>query len=50
MFIFYQFLSQAFLNANHIAYIAHIGGFIAGAILVFYFKRKDEVYMAEPTY
>ncbi len=50
LFIFYQFIFQMFVGGSSVAYVAHIGGFFVGALLIFYFKKKDEVYMAEPTY
>lgn len=50
LFIIYQIGFQIFASDNPIAYLAHIGGFFAGMLLVFYFKREDDVYMAEPAY
>jgi membrane associated rhomboid family serine protease len=50
IFIFYQFVFQMLDPGGQIAYLGHIGGFITGAILIFYFKKKDEVYTPTPTY
>lgn len=50
LMIFYQFIFQMFDPAGTVAYLGHIGGFIAGVILIFYFKNKDEVYTPTPSY
>ena len=42
LMIFYQFIFQMFDSAGTIAYLGHIGGFIAGVILIFYFKNKEK--------
>ena len=41
--IFGQLMSSASVDAGEpgVAFIAHIGGFVAGAILVFFFKKKS---------
>lgn len=50
IFIVYQFLFQMIDTSSRIAYLGHIGGFITGIILIFYFKKKNEVYIPTPTY
>lgn len=37
-----------FSNETGIGYAAHIGGFISGAILIFYLKKKDDTYTPQP--
>ena len=40
-----QVLSQAATRGGHgggVAYLAHIGGFVAGAVLIFFFKRRTQ--------
>ncbi|MEO8637940.1 MAG: rhomboid family intramembrane serine protease [Candidatus Taylorbacteria bacterium] len=50
LMIFYQFVFQMFDPGGAIAYLGHIGGFIAGVTLIFYFKKKYDVYTPTPSY
>ncbi len=50
IFILYQFMLLGVAHMSDVAYVAHVGGFIAGLILVFFFKRKDDVYTPTPNF
>ena len=50
LFIFYQFIFQMFDPTGNVAYLGHIGGFIAGVFLIFAFKNKRDTYTPTPTY
>ncbi len=39
--IFFQFFSLNNSEESNIAYLAHIGGFMAGIILIFFFRKKQ---------
>lgn len=46
-FFYYQLLIPLLGPEEYIGYSAHIGGFIAGFILIFFFKDKNDLYQSD---